>query len=277
VIGNDKHAGLMSLTGYPFSVLASAGLEGAARTTAERCERAHRFLAETLDRSPAFTLLVLSAADWDEHAYYPPPGMPHYEEGDLVVAGEATDFWQPVLDFVLAARPESRDRLAAVYGQPDGAIDLGPFFDLFVVHELGHAFAAPRWPAFGRLWLDEFAANLCLYAYLTHVEPASLPQLMTFAEEIAAIPAEALDHSSLADFDRLYGGVGPANFGWYHGRFLALAAAVVASDGPEVLPRLWRAFVANDPGELTDEALAARLRERVSPTLAERSESWPNA
>jgi hypothetical protein len=93
MIDTTKHAGLQPVAGFPFAVLASDGLTDRARTIAERCERAHRFLGDLFGFHPPFALLVLSPADWNGRSGGRVYGMPHFTAGNLIVAGEHAPFW----------------------------------------------------------------------------------------------------------------------------------------------------------------------------------------
>src|ERR671910_378431 len=128
MIDTTKHTGLRPVDGFPFAVLASDGLAERARTIAERCQRAHRFLGDILDFRPAFALLVLGPADWGGRSTHPVYGVPNHAAGTLIVAGERNPFWQGFLDLIAAQRPDLLPGLRALYGLPDGTMDLSPFF-----------------------------------------------------------------------------------------------------------------------------------------------------
>src|SRR2546425_12796022 len=93
MIDTSKLEGLQAVQGFPFPVHTSRGLETRDRSIAERCARAYRFLSKVLEFEPKASLLVLSPQDWSGRSSHPVYGMPNYEAGNLIVAGEGRKFW----------------------------------------------------------------------------------------------------------------------------------------------------------------------------------------
>lgn len=270
-----QYPNLIESSGFPFPVFASAGTEQRAQSIAARCRNAHNFLRSTFEFEPQVCVLVLTPEDWSEYATYPVYGMPHYtDERTLVVAGRESDFWQSMSPPPAALLPEAAQALEAAYGQPDGSVNLSPFFDLLAVHELGHLFQFQATCQFPRLWLAELFCNLCLHAYTVALEPERLPALETFPRMVASLGDAGLRYRSLGDFERLYIDVGAQNYGWYQCRFHVAAKHIYKAGGVEALQRLWRAFLQSDE-KPSDEQLAARLREDVHPTVAQVLTAWP--
>lgn len=262
--------GLVEIPGYPFALWASAGTEDRARSVADRCARAREFLSEafSVDR-PEITLLVLSKEDWGTNAPGPPYGMPHYRDGRLVVAGTDSEFWTKLLAMLDRADPELRRKVDEVYSTPGGT-NLSPFFDLLAVHELAHAFHLQNEGSFFRLWLQELFANLCVHTYIASAVPDQLPLLVTFPHAFTSIDPHEFRHRSLRDFDRLYSGVGDANYAWYQCGFHVAAQRLHDQAGAECVRRLWRAFFS-----LSDLRLIGTLERDVDPLLAEAFLGWP--
>ena len=260
---------LVDIATEPLEVLASPGTEDAARAAAARCERAYRHLGRILGTRPDVRVLVLSPADWELHAAFPVYGMPHYtDERTLVVAGRDSEFWHAVVPpadrIDLAAAAALRD----AYGEPP---QLARFFDLLAVHELAHLFHVQAGREFPRLWLRELFVNLCLHAYVAEAEPESLPALETLPAVVTAGGHDHLEHHTLADFERLYSGVGAVNYGWYQCHFHTAAARIYAAGGTSALQRAWEVL----PG--TAEADLAGALERVSAELLATQQQWPGA
>jgi hypothetical protein len=267
VIDTRKHVGLQPLPGFAFPALASAGLEGRARPIAERCVRAHRFLSGVFDFEPEFALLVLSPADWPGRSIASLYGIPNAKAGNLVIAGERSELAQGLAGLVSEARPDLLPELQAVYGEPNGTLDISPFFELLAVHELAHEFHGQFSFQFPRLWLMELFVNICMMAYLYEVEPEQVPLVETLARALAGLPPGMLAHTSLFDFEQLYTDVGEAEFGWYQCRLILAAGRIHRAGGRAELRRLWDTFA------LDDVQLAGRLRD-AHPTLAEVLEDW---
>ena len=252
------------IPGYPFPVTASPGLEGRARKIAAPCARAYAFLADILGAHPAVSLSVLSQQDWPRGG--PPYGLPHYQDGRLVVAGQDADFWAMFIPLVRQAPPEVQAWAVGVYG---GSLDLAPFFDLLVIHELGHAFHGET--RFPRRWLEELFANLCLHCYVAIADVERLPILETFPQVIAPLAPGAFEHRTLDDFESVYSGMDPVNYGWYQCRLHVAAKRAYDAGGAAVLARLWRRFAPSD------SQLCESLRTEVHPELAKTVSSWPQA
>jgi hypothetical protein len=170
--------------------------------------------------------------------------MPHAEPERqvLIMPGEHNAFWQSMIPPLETLSPATAAAARAVYGLPNGAIDLAPFFDLTSVHELAHLFHEQANVQFPRKWLQEFFANLSLHAYVATLEPAQLPVLETFPLMMVEAGSAPFEHHSLADFERLYTGVGPQNYGWYQCQLCVAAKAVYDAAGVASLQRLWQAF-----------------------------------
>jgi hypothetical protein len=260
--------GLVSIEGFSFDVLTSAGHEAKARFLASRCERAYDYFSRLFAFTPDVTLLALGPADWEGRAGVPVYGVPHTAEAvRVVVAAENNPMWRGIAG-MLSQAPEPATALAAVYGTPGGELDLSPFFDLLAVHELAHLFHEQAPSSFPRLWLMELFVNACLQAYVDHSEPEQLPALMTLAEILAGIPLAALDFTTLAAFETRYANMPEHNFGWYQGRLIVAARRVVNSSGAAGLQRLWAEFV------IDDGRLAERL-DRIDPAAARVLVEWP--
>lgn len=273
---HHPYPSMNALSGFAFPVYASAGTEQRAHNIAGRCERAHRFLADTLDASADMTVLVLAPNDWSK--YTTPPriyGMPHYPDAwTLAVAGENNGFWQSLVPPVDALPLPMAQTIRVAYGQPDGSLDLSPFFDLLAVHEMSHLFQEQGGWQSPRLWLMELFCNLCLHAYIATQEPDQLTALETFPEMIVSLGFAHYSHHTLDDFERLYNEVGPQNYGWYQCQLHVAAKHIYDAGGVASVQRLWRAFL-HTHNVLSDKELATQLRIDVGPEVERVLTTWP--
>ena len=248
------------LGGLP--TFASEGLEPRARLIGQIAADSHEYVSGLLGFSPEAQVLVLSEADWPSRTATDVYGLPNASNGTLVVAGTEAPFWAQLAEMVDEAdRPE----LARAYpgrSSGDGALELGPFFDLVAVHEVAHVFHGGS-QVFPRLWLQELFANLCLHAWVAERSPASMSTLLTLPRLGAKTPAETFAYRTRDDFERLYTDVGGPNHVWYQFRLQLEAAALYDRAGSAAVRRLFEAF------HLDDAALARRLAEAVDPGLAE--------
>ena len=249
--------GLVEVPGL-LPTFASAGLEARAARIGRIAADSHGYIASLLGFGPEVQVLVLSEADWPSRTETPVFGLPNASNGTLVVAGTEAPLWAELIDLVAE---EDVPELARVYGsERDGAIELGPFFDLIAVHEVAHAFhEGLRFP---RLWLQELFANLCLHTWVAERSPSSLPILTTLPRLGAKAAPETLAYRTRDDFERLYTDVGGPNYVWFQFRLQLEAAALHDRAGPAAVARLFDAF------RLDDAALAERLEAAVDPGLA---------
>jgi hypothetical protein len=258
-VNTTLREGLVQVPGG-LPTFASAGLEERAGRIGQIAADSHAYIAGLLGFSPETQVLVLSEADWPSRTETPVYGLPNASNSTLVVAGTEAPFWGQLIEMVAATdQPE----LARVYGSGsgDGAIELGPFFDLVAVHEVAHVFhqATQHFP---RLWLQELFANLCLHAWVAERAPESLPILLTLPRLGAKAPPEAFAYHTRDDFELLYSSVGGSNYVWFQFRLQLEAAALYDRAGSAAVTRLFDAF------GLDDIALARRLDEAVDPGLA---------
>ena len=267
---SKQYPDLSLVSGYIFPMYVSSGCEERGRAMAAVCQRAHQFLSHTLQAQADVTVLVLAPAQWSEYGTYPTYGMPHADPDRqaLIMAGENNAFWQSMAPPLEMLSPETAAAARTAYGLPDGSIDLAPFFDLLSVHELAHLFHDQANVQFPRKWLQEFFANLSLHAYVATQEPVHLPVLETFPRLVVEAGSATFEHHSLADFERLYTGVGPQNYGWYQCRLHVAAKGVYDAGGVAALQRLWQAFP-----PISDDQLIQVL-DQVHPRLEQVFTGW---
>jgi hypothetical protein len=266
VIDEAKHRGLASLSGFPFEVRTSASTREQAGQLADRCGRAYSYLGEMLAFRPRCALVVLNRADWSQRATNPLFGMPHYDAGNLFLAGEPSDLVARLEELASSAPPAAAQVLDQVYGT--GADRLVPFADILVVHELAHAFHDGVPFVFPRSWLMELFANMALYAFVVAREPNRRLHFET-------LPRVALEHGllnpvarDLRYFEAFYPYIEPLTYVWYQFRFTMMAKGLVDAAGPDMLRRLWDTFA------LTDEQLADVLSDQVHSAAGQWLASW---
>jgi hypothetical protein len=238
----------------------SPGFAERARTLQRMVEEGRRFFADSLDLRADVNLAVLSEADWSRVTTIPYT-IPFFSPGEAVIFLPATTAG-PIVDDYLASRPRlPASRLqqisAAGFSFEDGAHTM---VDLIGYHELGHLYTRAYGIQPAGHWLNEFLATYFAYAYLRRAQP-HLAEL--WDGMVRPAPDTRPPHTSLADFDRLYFGVGPENYFWYQGTFAARVSEVFAERGLGFLAAAREAFPAGAAPVAGDEALA-RL-ERIHP------------
>ncbi len=268
----QKNHKLEKLSGYKFDVYYSAGARKRATEMAIRCAGAMMFYQNQVDFKPEVSLLVLDPEDWRKYSEKMVYGMPFYDDKKLIVASENNRFWQgfvpPADDF----RRGVSQKIKKTYSDKEGNLTMQPFFDLLAVHELGHAFLLQRGLNMQRKWLEEFFANLFLYAYIAENEPVLLPVVTAFPEMVLATTSKQnLLFTSLADFENNYIEIAqnyPDNYGWYQCQLFSSAKKVYNAGGMEAFNNMWNAFQAQQE-TLDDEELVVFLKEKIHPKLAD--------
>lgn len=227
-------------------------------------------------RHSRINVLVLSAEQWPDLTSYPVYGMPHYTDPHtLIVAGENNDLWRGMVPPLNILSLPMSEALRNAYGRPDGPVDVSPFFDLLVVHELAHLFHEQANIQFPRLWLKEFFSNLSLHAYVANESPAELAILETLPRVVVEADGGALAHHTLADFERLYTDMDARNYGWYQCQLHVEAKKVYDAGGLTTLRRLWHAFT-QPAHDVSDAQLAEYLRTEAHPCVAQIMANWPS-
>jgi hypothetical protein len=164
--------------------------------------------------------------------------------------------------------------MRSAYGLPSGAIDLPRFFDLLAVHEMGHLFHTQASVQFPRLWLMELFCNMCTHTYVAAREPEMLPALEAFPSVVVGGGMSHLRYHTLEDFERLYGEVGPQNYGWYECQLHVAAKDIYNASGVHALQRLWAAFRQSN-ATMSDDELRMLLEDEVDPAVARVPAEWP--
>jgi len=145
-------------------------------------------------------LLVLGEQDWNTLGTGIPYGLPTSlnSENKILIAGD-------------------KNYVGSLFGKPDTLPDdILSEFDYIVLHELGHNYIEYLYEInVGYHWATEFIASYFAICYLEDTKSEmGLPELGS----TGYIP----QYRSLDDFERLYAGVGPQNYGWYQEKFIEL-------------------------------------------------------
>lgn len=276
ITNNRSYNNLHRLDGFTCPVYFSEGAEQKARETALRCERAWDFLNNTFNLTAKITVVVLFPEHWPEYAAHPLYGMPHIlDTHTLIIAGQNNEMWRNLLPPLEMLPSSIVASIHATYQQPNGEVNLSPFFDLLAVHEMGHLYHYQMGRLFPRTWLMELFCNLCLHAYVDTQEPEQLPALETMPRLMVGMEYAHLTYQTLADFEQLYADMPPPNFAWFQGRLHVAAKLIYDVGGIETLQRLWDLPLVLDK-TVTDEHLAKYLETHIHPEVAWVLTAWPN-
>ncbi|MDF7813913.1 hypothetical protein [Hymenobacter sp. YC55] len=249
----------------PVAVYYVPGYETRALALRHLMQEVKTFYQQQLQLDVPFSLAVLDSARWT--SIYSEQGRPFY--------GVPWVSKKPYVAFLPATGGRINEQLAAVEekrrANPKKPVDSRRFAyggtklgvpDLIGIHELGHAYTDAYGINLQVAWLRELVATYFCYAYLRQQLP---PQ---------AAGWEAANHlfyrnvkptyTSLADFDRLYFGVGPDNYGWYQAYFQQQVEHVYREQGLGFLRALPHAFPMSEP-PVTDGEEALTRVEKICP------------
>ena len=267
---------LQAVGGLTFKLEYSEGLEARAREIGDLVTAGLSTLSNVLGFSPSLRVLVLSRADWTHHTTNPVFGMPHCIDGQtLVTAADPPEFWEGARSWVFGpVDAAGMARLEALYGTVDGELDVRPFSDLTVLHELGHIFHRQVPFDFPRAWVRELFANLAQYVAVAAGMPERLPQLLALPQAVHRAP-ERVAYTSLDDLDLPLGKLGLGNFIWYQWHLLFAARAIYEREGPAALRRLFDSSLKCCDRPLADSDVLPWLERQAGPGVAGIMRCWP--
>ena len=280
VYSQGSYTTLSRIEGVSAEVYASKGHEALGKHLGAMVDGANAFMESlTGYTAPAPALLVLSQADWG--TYTNPQiiyGMPHYIPGGntLIVAAEDNDFWRANMPPLDQLPPHLQQMFRNVYTNENGELSVRPFFDLLVLHELGHGWTGHHQIKRQRFWLEEVFANVFLHTYIAEEQSHLLPGLEVLPMLSVMGGGDRFQYTTLEQFEEGYWIIGrdaPVNYGWYQFRFHFAAKNVYDQAGPEALKNLWL-FLARHTEVMDDEALLNGLQVQVHPAMADVYRNW---
>lgn len=263
---------MVKLADAPVAVRASEGAQAQALQIAAMVARAYDWATSILGVDPTFDLEVAGPDDWPEVA--PPSlayGLPH-TSGDgtrLVVGAEPAGFFgDTVRDYLPHADAPTQQLLRMAYGHD---LDLAPFVNAIIVHELGHLYHQQVPFEFPQLWLMELFANLVMVGYVHDLEPDLMPGMEAYAHAaVQAAPALYPGHgleAMTAPPD-----VSSETYVWYEMVLIAGACDMWRHAGPDGLRAVHTEF---RDVELDLAAIRTRLHD-VAPSAARIIDDWPD-
>lgn len=224
---------------------------------------AEKYFKNLFKISPSYTLLVLNPEDWKRYAHpnavY---GIPHYNNEQLIVAGEDNEFWKRNIPTMNLLPQELAEEYKNAYTVENGNLSLQAGFNLLAIHELGHAFQNAAGIIKQSNWLNELFSNIMLHTFIAQKNPDLLPQLTLFPKGIVhSIKRQDLKFTDLADFDLKYNEIAqfhPMNYGWYQSNFHIKAAEFYEQAGEQGMINLWNTLK-EQKDVLTSDSLISLL------------------
>jgi hypothetical protein len=221
---------IAELSGFPFSVIATTGIEEKARRIATRTQAARSWMSNAFGFEPQISVEVLGPEDFAERAELPALGLPHInDEGTMFLAGyETSTFDSSIADTMRYLSAADRSTFERAYGEPPKVQE---FVDLLSLHELAHTYHMQRGWSFQELWMGELFCNLALHGYVAAHEPAVLPALVTLPRASHRMPPEVQGVTGIEAMSA----ENPLTYVWYQFRLQVAASYLWDAGGLELL------------------------------------------
>lgn len=236
----------------------AAGYEHRAKEVRPLIEEMIDFYQERLDLRQQFSVAILTKEQWTKNLGLIPYGLPFVRDNvaflpatndGAITAGAIA--MRPIVS--AATKKKIRD---SGYDFDAAAMK---FTDIIGLHELGHVYTHAYGIEPGSKWFTEFLASYFAYAFLQERRPKLARLFIVMAADVYFDGLKSPQFTRLADFERLYLGVGVDNYAWFQGKFLVLGSKVYRKQKLKVLINLKAADIGNN---VEFEAL-----EKVSPGI----------
>jgi len=247
------------------TVYYSPGYKKRAKEIQPLIEDAMRFYEQKLNLKVDLSVAVLEKAQWQQVTPIP-YGLPWVSDAPHVAFLPATADGVVVSDTLKSKEfftPAMLQKIKSSGFSFEQAVE--KTVDLIGLHELGHTYSqqigiiSPR----PNKWFNEFMASYFAYAYLREKRPKLATLFHTMTADMAAVTPKQ-KHTTLDDFERLYVEVGPANYGWYQGKFFERVAQVYEAKGLSFIEEVRKAFPGDEKETLTIDVVLERS-EKIAP------------
>ncbi|MCP4574120.1 MAG: hypothetical protein GY838_17300 [bacterium] len=207
-------------------------------------------------------LAVLDAEDWARWTPLP-YGLAHMKLGESPTAVVAATPDNMLVNATLANKDRVSEETVRLLDELGFTYEeaVPAFMDLVAVHEIGHIYsnAYDVWPT--QKWLSEFTATYLSYSFMKDSRPEFV-QLWEIMSE-SNVETNDHDHTTLADFEKLYIGVGGSNYGWYQARFTQQVCRVYEAAGIAFMHHV-RKSLAEHPEAAEDDPFRLHELDRIA-------------
>jgi hypothetical protein len=259
-----QELGVPNFTGK-VTVYYSTGYEARARELSGLIEDALRFYEDKLKTKTEFCIAVLTKSDWERVEKGTPFGLPSVSAAPHVMLLPATHDGVVVKD-VMALRGKASPATFRKIEQSGFTFEQGAekFLDLISLHELGHILTLAYGIHPPSRWSNEFLATYFAFTYLRHAHPQLATLFVAMTHDLQCRDGDKPRHTALEDFDRLYSGVGSANYGWYQSAFVGQVEQVYDVKKLSFLEDVRTAYPADTKEGQPPRAVLERL-EKICP------------
>lgn len=237
---------------------------------------AKRYFDQVFEMDFPIAILFVSNAEWNDYAYFPPPGMPQAWAGNIFLGSDKSVVALEAEQQLKNLPANQLKKLQQYFGDP---IDMDLFYrNNVAVHELGHCYHHFVGTKIQRRWIQEVFATYAARAYLVNHEPEMAAATAAYAEMGSQIHYPFIKHTSLEKFEELYlPGLGPQNYEWFQFQFFKKAVQLLEKFGEKGLIDLQEFLIQTDLAKtkkMDDAQLKKQLIEQLGQEMAELLLSW---
>lgn len=251
----------------PIPVFFSEGYRERAQFLQGVLGRAVEFFSDSLGVEVSLNLAILNEEDWIQVSGTLPYGALYVTGRPHLVALPATTDVPVTQDFLGLQEPVGRvdwlERGALSFD--DAAKQM---VDLIGFHEVGHTFREALGIPRVSNWFNEFLATYLAYAFMRAGEPV-LAGVWNGMMHLKA-GTDRPSHTTLADFQELYFGVGLENYIWYQSQFQRRVHEVYEASGLEFVTLVVDSF--SSMPERVEDGVALEKLEGIVPGFLEWAE-----
>ncbi|GAB3653721.1 hypothetical protein GCM10028791_23960 [Echinicola sediminis] len=276
-VDTSFHDGLVELeTAYAFQTLVSNDSIVPPTETLQKLHEAKRYFDNTFQMDLEFAVLLIENRKWQNHAYFPPPGLPQAGKGNVILGLEKSIISKEVEGMIRQLPEQYWASLKPVYGEN---IDLDLFYrEVLSVHELAHLYHFVEGTKPQRKWLQELFANLCMYSFMKEEGEETYELMDTYPEFVLQSGDRMATFKTLTDFEEKYvQKLSPQNYEWFQMQFYQKAKSIVDAKNEALIIKLRDFLINTDLSKtelLSDRELVSRLESEVGEEVADIQRSW---
>ncbi|MDX1544673.1 MAG: hypothetical protein R3214_12085 [Christiangramia sp.] len=231
------------------------------------------YYEENFGTSLNFRLALLDENAWETLDTDVPYGLPFYSAGNISIAIIPSSADGAVYNFMLDIKDNVSPELMAEISELGYSYEdfSAKMLDLIGFHEIGHAYMNAYGINVTSHWLNEFVANYFSYAFLRRTNP-DMADLWDLSNRVI-LDAYKPTHTGLDTFNKIYAGVGVADYAWYQSMFENRANKLFDERGESFLKELKKEFPAGKEILDNNEKLLLRL-EQIEPGFVKWGENF---
>ncbi|MFC3416270.1 hypothetical protein [Algoriphagus hitonicola] len=237
---------------------------------------AKRYFDQVFGMDFPVSILFVSNSEWNDYAYFPPPGMPQAWAGNIFLGNEKSIVAIQAEQQLQNLPAEQLKELQSHFGDP---LNMDLFYrNNVAVHELGHLYHFFEASKPQKRWLQELFATYAARNFLVKSHPKMAKATAAYAEVGSEAHFPFIKHTSLEKFEELYlPGLGAQNYEWFQFQLFKKAVKLQEKFGEKGLIELRVFLIQTDltETEKMDYAqLQNQLEEQLGIDMAELLLSW---